>query len=127
MNWKGDDIVPDPEVGLRYDEPGGPEDGSDDSDSDFEALDFYFEDVSDISFLGVPKMPHKRTSRVDTRFVDNPEAVKQMLFAAAAEASIREGADVRGGTWLKLEEHAAAARNVVCKLDGPCSSIVSWQ
>jgi hypothetical protein len=85
-----DDIVPDPEVGLGYDEPVAPEDESDDGDSDFEALDFEDEDDSDISLPGVRKMPHKRTSRVDTRRVDNPEAVEQMMIAAATDASIRD-------------------------------------
>ncbi|KAN0124335.1 SNF2 family N-terminal domain containing protein [Russula decolorans] len=85
-----DDIVPDSEVGLGYDEPVAPEDESDDGDSDFEAHDFEDEDDSDISFVGGRKTPHKRTSRVDIRHVDNPEAVEQMMFAAAAEASIRD-------------------------------------
>jgi len=67
-----------------------PEDESDNSDSDFEVLDFEDEDDSDTSFLGVRKMPRKRTSRVDTRHVDDPESVQQMLFAAATEASIRD-------------------------------------
>ena len=67
-----------------------PEDESDDSDSNFEAPDFEDEDDSDISFLGVRKMPHKRTSRADTRHVDNPEAAEEMQFAAAAEPSIRD-------------------------------------
>jgi hypothetical protein len=85
-----DDIAPDPEVGLGYDEPVAPEDESDDGDSDFEALDFEDEDDSDISFPGVRKMPHKKTSRVDTRHFDNPEAVEQMPFVTAAEASFRD-------------------------------------
>jgi len=80
-------MVPDPEVGLGYDEPVAPEDESDDGDPDF---DFEDEDGSDISFFGVRNRPPKRTSHVDTRHVDNPEAVEQMLFAAAAEASIRD-------------------------------------
>lgn len=82
-----DDIAPDPEVGLRYDEPVAPEDESDDGDSDFEVLDSEDEDDSDISFPGVRKMPHKKTSRVDTRHVEKAE---QMLFAPPAEASIRD-------------------------------------
>jgi len=55
---------------------------------DFEALDF--EGDSDVSSFSVREVPHKRTSRVGTRHVGNPEAVEQMLFAAAAEASIRD-------------------------------------
>ena len=80
-------MVLDPEVGLGYNEPMAPEDESDDGDSDFEALDFEDEDDSDFSFPSVHKKPHKRTARVDTRHV---EAVEQMQYAAAAEASIRE-------------------------------------
>ena len=83
-----DEIIPDSEVGLGYDEPVAPEDESDDGDSDFEAHDFEDEDDSDISFVGVRKVPHKRTSRVDTRHIENPEAAEQMMFAPAAEASI---------------------------------------
>jgi hypothetical protein len=79
-----DNIVPDLEVGLGYDEPVAPEDESDDGDSDFEALDFEDEDDSDISFPGVRKMPRKKTSRVDTKHIE------QMQFAAASEASMRD-------------------------------------
>jgi DNA repair protein RAD16 len=85
-----DDIVPDSEVNLRYDEAVAPEDESDDSDSDFEALDFEDEGDSDISFLGIRKVPPKKASRVDTRHVDTPEEVEDMMFTAAAEASLRD-------------------------------------
>ena len=77
-------MVPDPD---GYDEPVAPEDGSDDSDSDF---DFEDQDDSDNSFPGIRKTPHKRTSRVDTRRVDNTDAVDEMLLAAATEDSIRD-------------------------------------
>jgi DNA repair protein RAD16 len=86
-----DDMVTDHEDDLGYDEPLAPEDESDDGDSDFEALDFEDEYDSDISFPGVRKIPHKRTfTCIDTRHVDNPEAVEQMMFAAAAEESLRD-------------------------------------
>lgn len=80
-------MVLDPEVGLGYNEPMAPEDESDDGDSEFEALDSEDEDDSDSSFPSVHKKPHRRTARVDTRHVDNPEA---MQYAAAADPSIRE-------------------------------------
>jgi hypothetical protein len=67
-----------------------PDDESDDGDSDFESLDFEDEDDSDFSFTSIRKKPHKRTSRVDTRSVDYLEALEQMQFAAAAEASFRD-------------------------------------
>jgi DNA repair protein RAD16 len=112
-----DDILPDPEVGLSYDEPVAPEDESDDGDSDFEALDLEDEDDSDISFLGVRKVPHKRKT-ADTRHVDNPEA-EQMMFAAATEASIHDfmsgGASTSAGSsGLNISGHIGFTAPAEC-------------
>ena len=84
-----DGMVPDSEVDLGY-RAVAPEDESDDGDSDFEVIDIEDEDDSDIPFFGVRKMPRKRTSRPDTRYVDNTEEVDAMMLAAATEASMRD-------------------------------------
>ena len=89
-----------------------PEDDSDDDDSDFESLDFEDEDDSDsdISVLGIRKTPRKRASRVNARYVDNPEAVEQMQFAATAEAPIYDfmsgvASTSAGSSGLNISRH----------------------
>lgn len=69
-----------------------PEGESDDGDPDFEAneLDFEDEDDRDITPRKIRKLPHKRTSRVDISHFGDIEEVEEIMFAAAAEASIRD-------------------------------------
>ena len=59
-----------------------PEDGSDGGDSDFEEfeeLDFEDEDDCDISIIGIRKVTHKRTPRVDTRGVCDTEEAEDII------------------------------------------------
>jgi hypothetical protein len=68
-----------------------PEGESDDGDPDFEASepDSEDEDDRDITLLNIRKLPHKRTSRVDVSHFGDIEEVEEIMFAAAAEDSIR--------------------------------------
>jgi DNA repair protein RAD16 len=87
-----DDIVPVPEASLGYDELVTPEGESDDGDPDFEASepDSEDEDDRDNTLRNIRKLPHKKASRVDVSHFGDIEEVEEIMFAAAAEASIRD-------------------------------------